>query len=386
MKIAFFTYLMLEYGGGTARYFEEISSGLKKRFLNLHPAIITFDKKLVERINGLYSLYFFRNFQQELISKKQQSNFNERVQQILYYKVTSLRELKEKIREFDVVYSKNDILEASILKFLVGYNNLKNVIFGFHSPVYHERTKSLQSKFHNILYNSCYYKYLLKDASKFHAINSFDENWLNENFTDKKIYKIFNPFDFEDFHKKSMTFKFRHKWKKNKLNILWVGRLTEEKGADDLIRLVHESNSSSLGDKITWNIVGTGEYNSEIEKIQEIYQNVHFFGFVNNKYMPSVYRSNDVFISTSKFETFPYTFIEAQCFGLPIVSYDIHGCSEIIKNRVNGYLVNSLAEFKSKIYHLATRKVFDKKEISIFIRRMLNDDIIFSQLYEMFTQ
>lgn len=378
MKIAFFNYLMLEYGGGTARFFIDASLGLKARYPNLDISIITLDKSLTETINRLYSFYFQRNVNEEL--RVTDDNLRSRLKKggVSYVTAKSFAELRQTLHGFDWVYSKNDILEAFILKFFVGYKNLNQVVFGFHTPTFYERVSSLQARFHNLMYGSYFYKFLLGKAKKFHVLNSFDERSLKHSFKDKRVYKIYNPFDFRKYESNTQR-------NKERLNLLWVGRLTREKGADDLIKLIKVINSSAVSKKIFWNVVGIGELEEKIKNLVEEFDNVRYLGYIENKQMAQIYKDNDIFLSTSRWESFPYTFLEAQTFGLPIISYNIHGCNEIVKDGVNGYLVNSIDEYKEKLVYLVQnqKKIIKKDFIKKRIRKMVNSEEIYKKLYEL---
>ncbi len=55
-----------------------------------------------------------------------------------------------------------------------------------------------------------------------------------------------------------------------------------------------------------------------------------------------VYRQSDFFVMSSKYEGLPMVLVEAQSFGLPIVSYDCpFGPSDVIQNHKNGLLVEN---------------------------------------------
>ena len=349
MRIAFFNYLMLEYGGGLAMYFEEVSCGLKKRYPDLEISIVTFNDEVSKKIARLYSIYFFRGTSKKLNSKRKPEALKKKLGTVTYYKARSVSDLRKILSGFDVIYSKNDFLEAVILKVLVGYSHLKTVVFGFHTPVKYDNIVLFHSKLHNVLYKSFLYNYLLTGVQKFHVLNSFDEKLLRKRFPAKTIEKIYNPFDFDDFVNRASKKNQKFYWDKNKFNLLWSGRLTPEKGADDLVFLINSINSTNHKNNLVWNIVGEGEYADYIIKLKGKWSNVRYLGFVKPDYIPGVYKSSDLFLSTSKFETLPYTFLEAQSFGLPIISYKIHGVDEIIRDGKNGYLVSSIDEMKKEI-------------------------------------
>ncbi len=317
MKVAFFNCLLLEYGGGTARFFIEAAAGLKKKYCDLDVSIVTLDESLGKKISRIYSLYFQRNIQNELALAKSDLRPVLKKKGVRYVTVGSFSALKRELGGFDSVYSKNDIVEAVILKFLVGYKNLRSVIFGFHTPVCYELNSSWQSRLHNLMYGSFFYRYLIDDAKKFHVLNEFDEKLLKYYFKNKEIKRIYNPFDFRQSKNSRIILK---RDKKDSLNVLWVGRLTKEKGADDLICLINETNNTGKVKKIRWTVAGRGQYEGKIRILTKKYNNINYSGYRDHSVLLKFYGQSDLFISTSKWESFPYTFLEAQSFGLPIIS------------------------------------------------------------------
>lgn len=383
MKIAFFTYLMLEFGGGVAKYFIEVTSELKKRYPNLDIAIVTFDESALKKILFLYNLYFFGKQDRNLHNKEKAKDIKQKLSEVKYYKVDGLRSLKILLQKFDVIYSTNNLLEVLILAFLIRYENLPPVIFGFHIPSYYAITKSLQSKIHNFLYSSFPYKYAINGAKALHVTNSFDEKLFRNINIKVPIFKIYYPFDFQSFEKKAILYKYNYNWEGKKYNILWVGRLTEQKGVDDLILLINQINNSKYLDKIIWNIIGEGELKEKILGTSKKWENVHYLGYVENDYLPSIFKENDLFISTSQWESFPYNILETQCFGLPVIAYNIHGCNEIIDNNKNGHLVSSIKQFKEKILFNMHGSTINKKDIRRYIRKKINNNKIYRDLYKL---
>ena len=60
------------------------------------------------------------------------------------------------------------------------------------------------------------------------------------------------------------------------------------------------------------------------------------------KDMEKIYRSASMYVMTSEMEGLPMVLLEAKSYRLPIVSFDIMtGPSEIVRDGVNGYLVES---------------------------------------------
>jgi len=62
-------------------------------------------------------------------------------------------------------------------------------------------------------------------------------------------------------------------------------------------------------------------------------------GFINN--VIPYYYNNDLLVCSSFVEGFPLSILEAMSIGLPIISTDVGGVNEQIKNGKNGFLVES---------------------------------------------
>lgn len=122
--------------------------------------------------------------------------------------------------------------------------------------------------------------------------------------------------------------------------IIAVGRLTYQKNFLSLL----EAWSIIYPFTMDWSldIYGIGEeYDMLLDFIEKNkLHNVTLRGEVID--IEKVYRNSDFLVMSSRFEGLPMVLIEAQCFGLPIVSYDCpYGPSEIIEDNVNGILVEN---------------------------------------------
>ncbi len=89
---------------------------------------------------------------------------------------------------------------------------------------------------------------------------------------------------------------------------------------------------------LTWHIIGSGP---ELEKIKANNStlssniNIVYHGSITNTAAIEFYKTNHVnlFISLSYLEGLPVSMMEAQSFGIPILSTDVGGCSEICTER-----------------------------------------------------
>ena len=143
-------------------------------------------------------------------------------------------------------------------------------------------------------------------------------------------------------------------------NIISVGRLSREKGFDDLIDVFN----IVLKKRPEWtlNIIGDGEQRELIEeKIKEygIGKNVLLHGYQDKEYIGKLLLDSSIYAMTSHEESFGLVLIEAQSYGVPCVAFDsAKGALEIIKDDENGYLIKNRnkEEMAQKIINLIDNK------------------------------
>lgn len=175
-----------------------------------------------------------------------------------------------------------------------------------------------------------------KWCDKIITLTERDKEFWDKKFGLASVNKVIaianpSPFPLQD-HVPSLEYK----------NILCVGRLTYQKGFDLLIPAWAKIADSLVDWKIT--IVGAGEDEEMLKQMAIDYnvdQSIDFVG--QQKNMDQFYRAASIFCMSSRFEGLPMVLLEAQSYGLPIISFDCDtGPSQIVENEVNGYLVEPL--------------------------------------------
>ena len=69
-------------------------------------------------------------------------------------------------------------------------------------------------------------------------------------------------------------------------------------------------------------------------------ESVEFLGWIPPEKMSTYYRKACVFVMPSLMEAFGLVFLEAMAQGLPIIGGNVGGTLELIRDGVNGFLVN----------------------------------------------
>ena len=188
---------------------------------------------------------------------------------------------------------------------------------------------------HNFFKNKIY-NYFIKKANAVLVNSKFFKKEVDKRYNLKSIL-IYNPFDFKKI-KKLSNYKIKNLYKKETINLINVGRLTDQK---DQITIIKSLITIVKTKKIKLIIVGKGKKEFELKqfaKKNNLENYVDFIGYKNNPY-PYIKKA-DIFILSSKYEGSPNVLIEAQFLNKYIISTDCPtGPREILKNYKNSKLI-----------------------------------------------
>ncbi|WP_270273971.1 glycosyltransferase [Enterococcus casseliflavus] len=282
----------------------------KKVFFEEFKSLIHVDKSLddlkqFDRIR--------RKFQRKLLKKNLYDTFNKRLDNLANYLLD---------RNIDTI-----IVNGGFLTALIPYlkNRLPDIIIiawqhsnaniyleRYHADYLAEYTKGLQQSNHVVCLTE-------HDKTVFSQYNN-------------NVSVINNPVTIDN--NKNEFSKLSNK------NIAFISRYNiEAKGIDYLVKI-----SSMLPDECKILFAGSGS-EKEIANIKELIHKNHqenkiiLLGALNNDELKKVYLESSLFISTSRWEGFGLSILEAMTFGLPIVSFDNSGPREITDNGKYGVLV-----------------------------------------------
>lgn len=168
---------------------------------------------------------------------------------------------------------------------------------------------------------------------------------------------------------------------------LAIGRLTHQKGFDSLIKIWKEV----IVDHQEWSlkIVGSGEEREALEALINqlgIQKSVTIVPTTSK--VSSFYQNAALFLVTSRWEGLPMVMIEAQSFGLPMVSFDcLTGPRDIISHQVDGLLIadQDKEEFTSELKKLmSNRKLIQEMGLAAYKHsRFFSSDVIMSRWYNL---
>jgi len=143
-------------------------------------------------------------------------------------------------------------------------------------------------------------------------------------------------------------------------------RLSKEKGIFDLPEILKQARYSIPDLKIV--IAGSGPAEKELK---EQMPEELFLGWVDKKRIAQFYMSLDLFVFPSRFDTFGNVILESFVYGMPVVAYNHKGPKDIIKNDINGYLVDNIEQMSQKIVSYFSN---ESKQVSMKKNALLRAD------------
>ncbi len=194
-------------------------------------------------------------------------------------------------------------------------------------------------------YNKIFLENIYKIDYFFSISFNITQDLLNLGINQKKIVLIPNAVEKEKF----LIYQNLKDDISNKLNLVTVARFAESKKGFDLIPEIAR-NLKKNNINFNWSIIG---FNSrkigELPYMEEYKQNFNFFENIQNldeEFFPhseliKILKKNHIYINLSRVESFGISIIEALASKLPVITFDTKGGNELIKNDLNGIIVQN---------------------------------------------
>jgi len=286
-----------------------------------------------------------------------------------YYK-----RVKKIARNFDVIYVQDPVSVGLPTALACEKQNKKFVlkVVGDYAWEHYQNQKSnLKSQNEEFIYPERFWNIkfdlkteLLKRIEKFVAeraekivvpskyLKNIVKGWgVDEN----KISVIYNAFSPADIVEEKYSLRIR--FKITGITIFSVGRLVPWKGFETLIEIMKElpNNTRLL-------IAGDGP---DYEKLQNKIKNlnlgnrVFLLGRLEHDDLLKKIKASDIFVLNTGYEGFSHQLLEVMNVGTPIITTDVGGNPEIIKNEKDGLLVgyDNKEQIKEAILKLAGNRV-----------------------------
>jgi glycosyltransferase involved in cell wall biosynthesis len=145
---------------------------------------------------------------------------------------------------------------------------------------------------------------------------------------------------------------FSHGKDKEQITLLYVGRVSRDKGLDSLLETYRKIVDERPRTRLL--IVGDGPYLQTLMEKAKALPLIVFTGRIEQEQLPDLYRCADLFLFPSVTDTFGRAVLEAQACGLPAIVSNMGGPKENIIDGVTGFTAraNCVEDFTEKVVHV----------------------------------
>ncbi len=257
-------------------------------------------------------------------------------------------------KNFDKIIFISNINYANIIS-LISLVNLKkiNIVLTERSSISELKYADSFTKFlKNIIIYSLA-KYLYKFSDLIITNSNFEKKYITNKFQLHNIISIHPP-SIKSINKLNNN-KFN---RKNVTRIIYVGRLSKEKGVFLILQALKEIKNNH---KFIFNLYGDGPEKESIKnyiKKNNLKKLVFLKGFVKNK--KSIFKNADLFINASHWEGLPNALVQSINYNVfPICSNAPGGNMEVIKNGMLGvsFKKNNKKDLQNKIINFFNKRL-----------------------------
>ncbi len=139
-------------------------------------------------------------------------------------------------------------------------------------------------------------------------------------------------------------FNLRERSKDGSIVIGTVKSLEEKYGIDLLIKAFSILKAKYPQRNLHLTIVGGGSKEESLKKLARdlgVFDYINFTGPVNHSEISKYLNTFDVFVALSREESFGVAVVEAMACGLPVVVSNVGGLTEVVEDRITGFVVPS---------------------------------------------
>lgn len=320
-------------------------------------------------------------------------------------KLYKVYRLFKRINNIGKILKSNDY--KAIVSFIDGCNTnvyLAKLLYRIKIPLISAEHTINENFFNNNPFTKKFkslFKWLLKTTyngvDEVIVISNSMKKYLIKNIgvKNQNISVIYNGIDTNKFNlEKNKNVDFEKEFKESKIKLLNVARLDDNKNQQYLINLMPAILKEYPDAKLF--IIGKGEKEKELKELinrLHLNSNVYLLGWKTNVsiYMKEV----DVFLMSSKYESFGNVVVESLSCGVPVVTsryddvlFDIiedDNFGKIIELDNNQEYINAIKHFinqkpKKEILHSSIRKKFDIKNTSFqyinVIKKVINEQAV----------
>ena len=235
------------------------------------------------------------------------------------------------------IFNSISFLRFMLLPFYIKFFKRKK-IYAIHHHFMHRQLKGFKRKFYET-----FEKGFLKQMDKIILASPYVYDDLLKSFPPDKLMLFKIPFDKTAIYpsspiKGNLTFTGTIEYRKGLYYLLQALVLLKERGKEYPLTIIGK-------------VIEQPYYENLLKIIETHNLQVKFTGFISKEEIGKIFSHTDVFVFPSLLEGYGMALIEAQMYGLPIVSFDNSAMPYNVKNDINGFLVptENITEYANAI-------------------------------------
>lgn len=223
--------------------------------------------------------------------------------------------------------SRGSFLRKYAVFFIAKFIYKRKVIFHLHSGEFHNFYEHSGSKIKKRI------EHLLSSVDCVICLSSHWQNYLSKKFKISDLRVVKNPIQRVEMEKSGDD-------DKKMIELLFLGNITDKKGIFDLVGALSKSDED-VKKNVRINIGGVGEEDRLMREVEAYkgHEYVTYHGWANKEKKHMLLTKSDVFVLPSYYEGLPISILEAMSYGKPIISTNVGGIPEIVKDGENGFLI-----------------------------------------------
>jgi len=197
---------------------------------------------------------------------------------------------------------------------------------GIHSDGFRKLYKLKGQNIFSIIFSSLYYPLEALSASRAERVICLGKDTFEFYSKFGKCIIIPNGIDAE---------KFKFKKARRGNNLVFVGRFTQQKAPDKLIRAMSSLPEYNL------DIIGLGPLQEEVERLCSERKNCRILGYKTQEQLPQILNKKNFIVIPSEFEGLPIAMLEAMACGCIPIATKVGDIADVIKDGKNGFLLEN---------------------------------------------
>ncbi len=241
------------------------------------------------------------------------------------------------VKKNDIIYTSCSTFKQNIIFMLFSLLLRRGrYIIGYRKPLYSDKLFSLYNTKYRL---SILFFSLFKKRFYHHALSKSAKHFLDKFYDPEKVIHIIHGINLEKYSKNNVE-----KERKDLIKFCYIGHIDDiHKGVGVLLKGIEILLEKEKDLKLFFEFCGTGPLSSKVINLENRFPAfIKYYGYISNDKIHHYYKSNDVFLFSSRREPFPRAIMEALAAKLIVISSKTIGSIELLQGKKFSFFIDEL--------------------------------------------